>query len=161
MKLNTMWTFINDNSNALNVILSAFLIIGPAIVFCFNYKKNKKLSNSKIIKEQQITIKNLENEINSLNSELDKYRLVEKATDGDFFIQIETNTPICPVCWSSNKQATPIYTDNDGYFTCSICKHHGKYSYSDIADYKRASEEYLEKIISESSQAKNNYNKYF
>lgn len=161
MNLSEIWTFINDNSNALIVILTILPIIGATIAFCFNYKKNKKSSDSKIINEQQITIKKLENEINSLNSELDKYRLVEKAIDGDFLIQIETNTPVCPVCWSSNKQAVPIYTDNDGYFTCSRCKHHGKYSYSDIADYKRASEEYLEKIISESSQTKNNYNKYF
>lgn len=56
----------------------------------------------------------------TLKKELDKYKQVERAKDGNYMLQIETNMPICPVCWSDDK-FVPIYDNGEGSYKCSKC----------------------------------------
>jgi|GEM_PF-4968926 len=162
MNITEMWQFISSNADAIGAIIAIAGIIGAIIGFFIKViaerVTKKKSSDAKIITDQQHTIEEQKNQILTLTDELDKYRLVQKATDGEVLIQKETNTRICPICWSDSQKPIPVFDGGDGYYTCSKCKHKGIHSYAAVDAAKRRTEQFFDEINAINQQHNDHFN---
>lgn len=108
------------NVNA-EVVIAGLGAIGSFISFIIGRRAAKKNRKSEEISRLNSVIKEKDNEIKELKQQLDKFVSVDQSTKGNFLILKEKNMPICPVCWSNDKNAIPIYANKEGKYKCGAC----------------------------------------
>lgn len=147
-----MLEFIKENREVIVPVVSSVLCVIFTLIItnAINNKNNRKLVNKKLLSE-------LQSENNSLKNELEKYTAIEKATDGNYIILKETNTPICPTCWGKDKNPIPIYDDGRGKYKCNICGTSEVYSNLGVEKEKEKQNE----ATNEMAQVCKAYNNYF